>query len=426
MVQFIGVLYFLPCFLCVVWTFIYIFRVKNITQKMMLALLLLCTFYFATYAFYISPQTDYHVMAILDMFNVPVALIVLAVDLVFVWTHQTRRMIDSRFTFSAYIPAFVLSTINFVLVYLIGVDNTAQFAKAVDFYQEFPPGYDDPIYSVYFHFNMRALNYILLVYLLVIVYSCIRMMRLNGYKPGDVFRFFFAAAESKPVRVVCVLNIAVLVLLIPMVPVCGLGRTYLINHPAQGCVLTLLLSVTIFCLCYVEYMIDLPTFSLSSLANVSIGSHQPALSQEAAAEPAPVAVVPADALDEEEPDVAQPLMIRNEEQERVESALRLAFDERRVFLDPNLSIIDLASQLNTNRTTLSSVVSQTYGVNFRQLVARYRIEFAKRFMQDNPEAKQEEIAMECGFVTAQAFNQKFKELVGEAPRMWMVKKTNET
>lgn len=414
--QILSAVYFLPAIICLVWTFIYSFRVKATTQKMMLALLILCTFYFVTYAFYISPWTDYRVMAWLDMFNIPVALIILAVDLIFVSTHHSRQLLESRHHLLLYVPVFVLSSIDFLLVYLIGNDDIARFSQALDRCGSYPEGFDTPLMLLFYNFNMHFLNYVLFAFILVIVYRCVSLSWYNGYRPGDIFRFFFRGNESNPVRVVSFLNVLTLCLLVPLVPLGNMGRTFLISHPAIGCTTTLLLSVTVFCLCYVEYMIDIPRFTLSSLAHVSFGGHQSA----PVAVPQPVGEESADA-DIPESVAASSIPVRVEERDRIESALRRAFDHEQVYRNPDLSIVGLASQLGTNRTTLSQIISQSYGVNFRQLLARYRVDAAKAYMLRNPEAKQEEVAIECGFITAQAFNQKFKELVGDAPRMWMVK-----
>lgn len=373
--QFISTIYFLPCIISLIWTFIYCFRVKTLTQKMMQALLVLCVFYFTTYACYISPWTDHKVMAWLDRINIPVILLILAIDLIFVWTHHGLRLYQSRTHWLFYLPAVIVASLIFLLTPWVRLDFIVRCAEVLDY-----------------------------IFILIITCSCLKLSRRNGYRVGDVFRFFFRANESNPVRVVCVLNVATLCLLAPIVPQGGVCRSYLLAHPAWGCTLTLLLSITFFCLCYVEYMIDIPRFSLSSLSNVSIGTPEKA--------------------EEENLSTAAQSMIRTEEKERVEAALRWAFAEARVYKDPNLSIVGLAAQLKTNRTTLSLIISQVYGMNFRQLVAHHRIEAAKRYMLEKPEAKQEEVALECGFITAQAFNQKFKEIIGESPRQWMSKQGN--
>lgn len=412
MEQFVGAIYFVPCIICLIWTFIYFFRVKTSTQKMMLVMLLLAVFYFTTYAFYIMPWTDYRMMAKLDMFNVPVILLLLVVDLVYLWSHQSRKLLESRLHLLLYVPALVVTSLHFLIYYMTGYREIARFAEALDHYGAYPPGFAEPQYLLYYRFNVYVLSAVMILFFLLIAYSCIKLSWRHGYRLGDGFRFFFCANVSNPIRVVCFLNMATILLLVPMLPVGDIGRSYLINHPVVGCSLTLLLSIVLFCLFYVEYMIDIPHFTLSSLSHVDI------VGPKTAGKPAAV-----DASTEE-PDavVTTPSVpVRSEEQVRIEAALRKAFDEDRVYLDPNLSLISLSSHLSTNRTTLSMIIGQVYGVSFRQLVARYRIDAAKSYMLKKPEAKQDEVAMECGFVTAQAFNQKFKELVGEAPRMWMVK-----
>lgn len=418
--QLFSAIYFLPCLLCIVWTFIYSFKVKTLTQKFMLKLILLSISYFTAYAFYISPWTNYRIMAWLDMFNAPVILLMLAIDLIFVSLHEGRKFLDSRRHYLLYVPALALSSVNFFIFYLVGVDEIARFAEALDRYCAYPPGFEDSNIHLYYQFNVQTLNYVMLAYVLFIIYWCIKLSYSKGYRLGDVFRFFFCAHESTPTRVVCFLNVVTLLLLSSLVPIGGLGRSYLLNHPAVGCTLTLLLSVTLFCLAYVEYMIELPRFTLASLSHVSFASHGPAPAPEA-----PVRKTVEEAVDEADAEdvevVATMPAVRSEEFDRISAALRKAIEEERVYVDPNLSIVSLAARLQTNRTTLAQVIGQAYGVNFRQLMARYRIEAAKRYMLEKPEAKQDEVALECGFLTAQTFNQKFKELVGEAPRMWIVK-----
>lgn len=440
MTQFLSALYFMPCIICVIWAFIYSFRVKTLTQRMMLCLQLLCVFYFATYAFYILPWTDYEMMVWLDTFNIPVVLSILALDLVFIWTHHSHRLYRSRQHLLLYVPALVLTSVNTIIVYLAGIDNIARFAEAYDRYRTYPPGFDDPHMYLYYSFNIHVLNYVLFAGMLITIACCVWLSRHEGYRPGDVLRFFFRGQRSTPLRVICFLNVMVLLLLIPLVPLGDMGRSYVLNHPALGCSLTMLLSVALFCLNYVEYMNHLPSVTLSSLAHIDLTVSHPATPDvtlaPAATPPGPVAQaplpVPTDAsaatasapapIVSEDPGPS-PQAVRNEDRDRIEEALRRAFEEENVFKDPELSIIGLAAQLSTNRTTLSQVIAQAYGVNFRQLVARFRIEAAKRYMLEKPEAKQDEVAMECGFGTAQSFNQKFKELTGDAPRMWMVKQS---
>lgn len=402
-----DITYFLPCIVSLVWLFIYSFRVKVITQRLMTAVLLLSVFYFTAYAFNITPDTDYQMMAVFGMINVPVILLLATVNLLFVYTHHSTSLIHSRWHLILFLPALIVSSVNSFLYYHIGIDGAAQYYQAFDQYGEFPPDYESLLFRLFHRINGIALNFILLAYILFTLFVCIKLTTRNGYRFGDVFRFFFGKNHSKPIRVICFLEIVTLCLLIPLA---GLGRTFMIQHPVLGCLLSILLSVTLFCLFYVEYMINIPEFSLSSLSHVQLGIPNVATTKRTKSKTEAIGTEdPEDTVSDESIIVPQSLI----------SSLKNAFEQEKVFLDQDLSIQKLAAHLSTNRTTLSAAVSQTYGVNFRQLVAHFRIEAAQKYMLENPGAKQELVAAECGFGTAQAFNQKFKEVVGESPRTWL-------
>lgn len=409
MEQFASFIFFIPCVVCLIWLIIFSFRIKTTTQRQMMVLLALGVYYFLSYAFYIAPSTDFKVVAMLDMFNVPVALAFAGVNLLFVCTHHSRRLLDSRWHMFLYTPVLVIASVNFFLNYVIGLDNVAAFIDSFYKYGVIIDEYDIPVYRWYRTENTLVVNYTLLAYLLFSVGFCVFLTIKHGYRLGDVWRFFFKSHESTPIRVICFLEVTSMILLMPTA---GLGIPFMRSHPGLVVVLTLLLSVSLFCLCYVEYMIDVSVFSLKSLSHVQFSMGEDVDPEEAEVEQ--------EEMEEESFDEAQE-QVSPTEQIRFAKALNEAFEKDQVYLDPNLSIQSLSNRLGTNRTTLSSAIAQAYGMNFRQLVGKYRIEKAKRYMLDNPEAKQETVAMECGFITAQAFNQKFKEMVGEAPRMWIVK-----
>ncbi|MDO4510355.1 MAG: helix-turn-helix domain-containing protein [Bacteroidales bacterium] len=109
---------------------------------------------------------------------------------------------------------------------------------------------------------------------------------------------------------------------------------------------------------------------------------------------------------------------QNAKMEKLGALLRTLVEERRVYLDPNLSIESLAAQLGTNRNTLSIVVHNTYGMTVKQLVTEKRITVAKQILMAEPEATNAEIASRCGFADASTFNRRFKAHTGTTPREW--------
>ena len=55
--------------------------------------------------------------------------------------------------------------------------------------------------------------------------------------------------------------------------------------------------------------------------------------------------------------------------------------KERPFLNSDLKLVDLAGQLNTNRTYLSSFINSVYGMNFSRLVNHFRLMELKRLKQ---------------------------------------------
>jgi len=91
-----------------------------------------------------------------------------------------------------------------------------------------------------------------------------------------------------------------------------------------------------------------------------------------------------------------------------------------LYKDLDLTIETLAAKMKTNRTYLSHAVNQNYQMSFRQWLNTYRIERSIQYMLQHPAANQEEIARESGFLSASAFNHKFKSVTGTSPRLWLI------
>lgn len=411
MQQVASLVYFLPCIISLLWLIIYWFRTRVRTQRLMMVMLVLCVYYFTTYAFLISSSTDYRVMSLLDVLNVPVILTILALDALFVSAHHSNTLIQSHWQIILFIPIFLFSSVNCLLYYIIGIDEASLLFDQFDRYGKLLPASDTTINHLFIHLRVAFHRFVVSPYILFILVLSLVVSRREGYRFGRVWGFFFRGQESSATRVICLLNTTTLLLLIPLA---AIGRSYLYNHPGLGMVLTLLLSVSLFLLFYVEYVIDTPRFTLRDLSHVQFVLPQVPLVVDE-----PTAEVDDTSEDELPSERAAELAVAQHPE--LVDAVRKAFDTEQIYLDQRLSIQGMASLLSTNRTTLSLVIGKVYGTTFRQLVARYRIEAAKRYMLANVDAKQEVVAMECGFGTAQAFNQKFKEVEGESPRIWLMK-----
>lgn len=87
------------------------------------------------------------------------------------------------------------------------------------------------------------------------------------------------------------------------------------------------------------------------------------------------------------------------------------FNSQRVFLEPELTLSELAIKLKTNTSLLSAAINQGFGKNFNDFVNQYRIrEFQKQLQNpENQNYTKLAIALDCGFNSKATFNRALKK-----------------
>lgn len=99
-----------------------------------------------------------------------------------------------------------------------------------------------------------------------------------------------------------------------------------------------------------------------------------------------------------------------------EGALEKVMDEQRLYLNKNLTLVDLAMALNSNRTYVSNYLSQVREQTFYDYVNQLRIErVSMPMLREHPEYTLEHIAIESGFASISTFRRAFIKLNGMTP-----------
>lgn len=89
----------------------------------------------------------------------------------------------------------------------------------------------------------------------------------------------------------------------------------------------------------------------------------------------------------------------------------------KLYLDPELTLVDLAQKLKIHPNTLSQVINSKEKKNFYDFVNAHRIEEFKRVISQ-PESQQYSLlglALQCGFNSKTSFNRNFKKTTGLTP-----------
>lgn len=95
----------------------------------------------------------------------------------------------------------------------------------------------------------------------------------------------------------------------------------------------------------------------------------------------------------------------------------LMLDEQ-LFLQPSITLADVAERLHTNKTYVSRMVNQNYSLGFPEVLNILRVDYAEQYIRKHPTANQEDIAKACGFLSASSFNSTFKRITGYTPKVW--------
>ena len=104
--------------------------------------------------------------------------------------------------------------------------------------------------------------------------------------------------------------------------------------------------------------------------------------------------------------------------ENIERRVLALMENKKVYLDPDMSLQKLSSLTSTNETYLSNTVNDCFGCNFRTLLNKYRIEHAK-FQISNEGGLVKDIYKNCGFVSRSAFYRSFKQETGLTPLQFL-------
>ncbi len=109
--------------------------------------------------------------------------------------------------------------------------------------------------------------------------------------------------------------------------------------------------------------------------------------------------------------------LTNEESEKYTEMLTNYMESEKPYLDPNLSITELAEKLNFDVRILSQVINNNLGLRFFDYINKYRIQDAELLIEDPPDPKMTilEIMYDVGFNSKSSFNTAFKKFTGKTP-----------
>ncbi|MBL7738864.1 MAG: helix-turn-helix transcriptional regulator [Chitinophagaceae bacterium] len=98
--------------------------------------------------------------------------------------------------------------------------------------------------------------------------------------------------------------------------------------------------------------------------------------------------------------------------------LLICMEKDKPYLEPELSLNDLAKRLGTNTSVLSKVINDGTGRNFNDFINSYRVQEVIQKLKEGEQKTQTllGIAYDCGFNSKATFNRSFKKVTEKTPK----------
>lgn len=99
------------------------------------------------------------------------------------------------------------------------------------------------------------------------------------------------------------------------------------------------------------------------------------------------------------------------------AALHKTLEEDKVFLRPDIHIDDVARILLTNRTYVTRLMRQEYGLSFIEYVNIARIQYSQSLLYSTTMTL-DDVATQSGFQSTSNYCRAFKRYIGTSPLQW--------
>ena len=101
-------------------------------------------------------------------------------------------------------------------------------------------------------------------------------------------------------------------------------------------------------------------------------------------------------------------------------AMVKAMEEQNLYANPELSLADLASAVNSNTSYVSRAIAEYGDSNFNHFVNAFRVQAARRLIHDNPgRISVQQLIDACGFNSRSSFYRSFDRFVGLTPAQYI-------
>jgi AraC-like DNA-binding protein len=113
--------------------------------------------------------------------------------------------------------------------------------------------------------------------------------------------------------------------------------------------------------------------------------------------------------------------LTREKRDQIIALIEHHFETAKPYLRQGYSLRDLSEDLKVTYTYLSFIINRDYGLNFNDLINRYRIDHMRRLMEspDSGRYTLEGLAYQSGFSSRSTFYRAFQKSTGQMPSAFL-------
>jgi len=301
----------------------------------------------------------------------------------------------------------ILFTGELTMVLLYNIDNIEHFVSdmytyGIDIANQ-NSGY---MYRLYYLWAVVGFRIVMAIEILFLFLHFAMLLKHRGLPLRYLPAFLYHKGNIKVLGLSCGILYAVLFLALLKL---AMPRPFLLSHQWIPLVISSLLTVLLFFLFYIGLYSDRNTVTLEEMKRGLINLDEVSGSGQtngAAKGSSHISKIIASSA-------------FNNEGNSLHARFNRIVIEQQMFLQPQLTIMDVADRLGTNKTYVSKLVNNTYHMPFPDLINALRVEYTQRYLINHRTATQAEVAQACGYTSASALNNTFKKVTGMTPKIWL-------
>lgn len=295
----------------------------------------------------------------------------------------TSSRFELRKKMNRFLPAFLFSLIAIIMALLLTKEQQILYVKETLI--------DKNLKDLNVNNLIGIKGFVFLasriVFLIQILYFGIKTVRFTT-KHKQLLEDYYSNTEGKTLSWVNVINVISIAAAVASITFTLIGRSYFSQHEVSLLIPSVIFSSFIF---FIGFK----------------GNTQVHINSDLTAEN-----IDFDVLD------------MNQDNHPLKVQLIELFEEKHFYKNVDLRITTVSDSLKTNRTYISRLINDEFGVNFNEFVNKYRISEAKKLLDDkaNNMFTMEHIAEKSGFGSLNSFTRVFKEFEGVTPGQYKNKK----